>query len=158
MLDRAGYRPNVCIVLVNDVNNVLMCRRLNEKAWQFPQGGILYQEKPKDAMYRELFEEIGLLSHQVQILGRTQGWLHYNVPKKFIRSYHQGIYKGQKQIWYLLKLIDKQASINLFNSDKPEFDDSAWYNYWSAINMVIDFKKEVYENALHELYLFLENQ
>ncbi len=156
MLDRAGYRPNVCIVLINSKQNVLMCRRANEKAWQFPQGGILYQERPIDAMYRELFEEIGLLPQHVKVLGRTQEWLRYDVPKELIRPYHRGIYKGQKQIWYLLSLADENAKINLYTSNKPEFDATDWCDYWQASEIVVDFKRDVYALAMYELYKFIQ--
>jgi putative (di)nucleoside polyphosphate hydrolase len=158
MLDRFGYRPNVCIVIVNKQQHVLMCKRIHEQAWQFPQGGIRYQERPIDAMYRELFEEIGLLPEHVDVLGRTKNWLYYDVPVQLLKSQSKIMYKGQKQIWYLLRMLndDNIASvINLETSDKPEFDAYDWYDYWQASNIVIDFKKDVYELAMHELYAFI---
>ena len=72
MLDREGYRPNVGIILANRKNEVFWGKRINQHAWQFPQGGINRGETPVDAMYRELEEEIGLEPPHVQILGRTR--------------------------------------------------------------------------------------
>ena len=85
MIDRDGYRPNVGIVLCNKKNEVFWGKRVREDAWQFPQGGIKAGESPVDAMYRELDEEVGLERHHVQIIGRTKGWLRYDVPKNYVR-------------------------------------------------------------------------
>src|SRR5450756_952689 len=84
MIDRDGYRPNVAIVLVNHKNEVFWGKRIKEHAWQFPQGGIKPGETPEQAMFRELEEETGLKPDHVEILGRTKGWLHYNVPMHWI--------------------------------------------------------------------------
>jgi len=80
MLDREGYRPNVGIILCNARNEVFWGKRIREHSWQFPQGGIKRGETPEQAMYRELYEEIGLLPEHVCILGRTKDWLRYEVP------------------------------------------------------------------------------
>ena len=60
MIDSDGFRPNVGIILTNDVGQVLWARRINQDAWQFPQGGINDRESPEEALYRELNEEVGL--------------------------------------------------------------------------------------------------
>ena len=100
MLDKEGYRPNVGIILANQRNEVFWGKRVNQHAWQFPQGGIKSGESPKQAMFRELEEETGLKPEHVRILGRTRDWLRYEVPEKWIRRDWRGTYKGQKQIWY----------------------------------------------------------
>ena len=66
MLDREGYRPNVGIVLLDEKNRVFWGKRAREQAWQFPQGGIKPGESPETAMYRELYEEIGLMPQHVR--------------------------------------------------------------------------------------------
>lgn len=104
MIDRDGYRPNVAIILCNAKNEVFWGKRIREHSWQFPQGGINQGEAPEDAMYRELEEETGLKREHVKILGRTKNWLHYNVPSHWVKREWRGTYKGQKQIWYLLRL------------------------------------------------------
>ena len=78
MLDRDGYRPNVGILLLNAHNDVFWGKRVNQHAWQFPQGGIKAGESPEQAMYRELEEEVGLKPEHVRILGRTRHWLRYD--------------------------------------------------------------------------------
>ena len=72
MLDKEGYRPNVGIVLCNDSQQVLWARRIKHDGWQFPQGGVRHDESPDDAMYRELREEIGLMRHHVEVIGRSE--------------------------------------------------------------------------------------
>ena len=77
VIDRDGFRPNVGIVVCNDDDQVLWGRRINGRdSWQFPQGGMNRDETPEAAMYRELEEEVGLRPESVELLGRTQGWLH----------------------------------------------------------------------------------
>lgn len=151
MLDREGYRPNVGIILVNHKNEVFWGKRIREKSWQFPQGGIKYGENPTQAMYRELYEELGLRPEHVQILGRTQNWLRYNVPDNFVRRESRGHYKGQKQIWVLLRLIGREKDISLRATNHPEFDAWRWSQYWVNLEQVIEFKRSVYTQALKEL-------
>jgi putative (di)nucleoside polyphosphate hydrolase len=156
MIDRDGYRPNVGIVLVNPINQVFWGKRVREHAWQFPQGGIKYGETPEQAMYRELMEEVGLRPEHVQILGRTKNWLRYDVPESWVRREWRGNYRGQKQIWYLLRLTGRDSDVSLRASEHPEFDAWRWHDYWIPIESVIEFKREVYRLALSELSSFLQ--
>ena len=156
MLDKDGYRPNVGIILCNWRNEVFWGKRLREHSWQFPQGGIKHGESPVMAMYRELHEETGLLPQHVQILGRTRGWLRYDVPSQWIRRDLRGNYKGQKQIWFLLRLVGRDCDVSLRASAKPEFDAWRWNEYWVSLDSVIEFKRQVYQQALTELSRYLE--
>jgi len=151
MLDRDGFRPNVGIVLCNAKNEVFWGKRIREHSWQFPQGGIKRGETPEDAMYRELYEEVGLKTEHVVILGRTKGWLRYEVPTQWIRREWRGSYRGQKQIWFLLRLVGRDHDISLRASSHPEFDAWCWHDYWVPMDAVIEFKREVYLDALNEL-------
>ena len=155
MLDREGYRPNVGIILLNARNQVFWGKRLRTHSWQFPQGGIKYGESPEQAMFRELHEEVGLLPEHVQILARTRDWLRYEVPDHFIRKDARGHYKGQKQIWFLLRLMGRDTDMNLRATDHPEFDAWRWNEYWVPLDVVIEFKRDVYQRALQELSRFL---
>lgn len=157
MLDREGYRPNVGIIITNQRNEVFWGKRVQEHSWQFPQGGIKPGESPEAAMYRELAEEVGLLPHHVKILGRTRDWLRYDVPGNWVRRQWRGAYRGQKQIWYLLRLTGRESDVHLRASSQPEFDAWRWHDYWAPIDEVIEFKKDVYANALRELSRFLHN-
>jgi putative (di)nucleoside polyphosphate hydrolase len=151
MLDRDGFRPNVGIILANDCDQVFWGKRVRQHAWQFPQGGIHSGESPQEAMYRELHEEVGLLPGHVRILGRTREWLRYEVPDCWRRREWRHCYKGQKQIWFLLRLIGHDSDVCLRASDKPEFDAWRWHDYWVPMNDVVDFKRQVYADALAEL-------
>ena len=167
MLDRDGYRPNVGIVLANPRNEVFWGKRVNQHAWQFPQGGIQHGETPVEAMYRELEEEIGLQREHVRVLGRTREWLRYEVPEKWARHKEavgkeggsdappKGCYRGQKQIWFLLRMTGRDCDVRLRASGHPEFDAWRWHDYWVPLDTVIEFKREVYRQALIELHRYL---
>lgn len=155
MLDREGYRPNVGIILVNGRNEVFWGKRIREHSWQFPQGGIKHGESPEQAMYRELQEEIGLRQEHVRILGRTRDWLRYEVPKQWIRREWRNTYRGQKQIWFMLRLTGRDTDVSLRASDHPEFDAWRWSEYWVPLDAVIEFKRSVYQLALIELSRFV---
>jgi putative (di)nucleoside polyphosphate hydrolase len=155
MIDRDGYRPNVGIILCNAKNQVFWGKRIREDSWQFPQGGINHGETPEEAMYRELGEETGLKPEHVQILGRTRNWLRYQVPEHWVRRDWRGSYRGQKQIWFLLRLVGRDNDVSLRATEKPEFDAWRWHEYWVPLESVIEFKREVYQLALNELAIFL---
>ena len=166
MLDRDGYRPNVGIILANSRNEVFWGKRVSQHAWQFPQGGIKHGETPVQAMYRELEEEIGLHSEHVKILGRTRDWLRYEVPERWLRRWNKdgegessgrAGYRGQKQIWFLLRMTGRDCDVKLRASGHPEFDAWRWHDYWIPLESVIDFKREVYRQALIELHRFLQS-
>ena len=155
MLDREGFRPNVGIILLNAHNEVWWGKRVREHSWQFPQGGIKYGETPEQAMYRELEEEIGLRQEHVKIVGRTRDWLRYEVPDHFIKREIRGHYRGQKQIWFLLRMVARDNDVNLRLTDHPEFDAWRWHDYWVPLDVVIEFKRDVYQRALQELSRFI---
>ena len=156
MIDRDGYRPNVGIVLCNWNNEVFWGKRVRQHAWQFPQGGIRQGEAPEAAMFRELKEEVGLEPCHVHVLGRTREWLRYEVPERWLRREWRGNYRGQKQIWYLLRLVGRDCDVHLRASSKPEFDAWRWSEYWLAVASVIEFKRAVYQQALEELEPYLK--
>jgi putative (di)nucleoside polyphosphate hydrolase len=158
MLDRDGYRPNVGIIIINQQNQVFWGKRVREHSWQFPQGGIKQGETPEQAMFRELAEEVGLLPHHVEIVGRTRDWMKYDVPTNWVRREWRGTYKGQKQIWFMLRLTGKDSDVCLRKTTHPEFDAWRWNEYWSPLDAVIEFKRGVYEAALGELARLIGQQ
>jgi putative (di)nucleoside polyphosphate hydrolase len=155
MLDRDGFRPNVGIILLNQKNQVFWGKRIRTHSWQFPQGGIDRGETPEQAMFRELHEEVGLLPNHVRVVARTRDWLRYEVPDRYIRRDARGHYKGQKQIWYLLQLVGHDWDLNLRATNHPEFDAWRWNDYWVPLDVVVEFKRGVYEMALTELARYL---
>jgi putative (di)nucleoside polyphosphate hydrolase len=155
MLDRDGFRPNVGIILLNQRNQVFWGKRIRTHSWQFPQGGIDRGETPEQAMFRELHEEVGLRPEHVRIVARTRDWLRYEVPERFIRRDARGYYRGQKQIWFLLQLTGHDWDLNLRATNHPEFDAWRWNDYWVPLDVVVEFKRGVYEMALTELSRFV---
>jgi putative (di)nucleoside polyphosphate hydrolase len=141
-------------VLANDRGQVLWARRVGgQNAWQFPQGGINDGESPKQALYRELQEEVGLEQDAVEVLGSTRGWLRYRLPRRFIRKGQNPVCIGQKQKWFLLRMTAEDSAVRLDLNGKPEFDHWQWVSYWYPLNQVISFKREVYRRAMKELAL-----
>ena len=151
MVDADGYRPNVGIVLANHLGQVLWARRIGQDAWQFPQGGIHEHETPEEALFRELFEEIGLSSRCVEILAQTEGWLRYRLPRRLLRHNSDPDFIGQKQKWFLLRLQSDENKVRMDLTGKPEFDGWRWVSYWYPLGQVVTFKREVYRRALKEL-------
>ena len=151
MIDADGYRANVAIVLCNLQGQVMWARRVGQDAWQFPQGGIGAGEMPADAMYRELEEETGLKKDDVNLLASTNSWLRYKLPRRFIRKNSEPRCIGQKQMWFLLKLVADEQKFDLSTSSKPEFDQWKWVDYWYPVENVVFFKRRVYQCALLQL-------
>ncbi|MGI9238725.1 MAG: RNA pyrophosphohydrolase [Woeseiaceae bacterium] len=150
-IDADGFRANVGIILANDDNKLLLGGRIGARGWQFPQGGMLQGEDAVDAMFRELHEEIGLEAGDVDVLGVTSDWLRYRLPEKFIRRSSKPLCIGQKQRWFILRLVSEDSRVRFDRCNKPEFDRVRWVHFWRPVNEVIYFKRRVYARALHEL-------
>lgn len=155
-IDASGYRANVGIVLTNGAGQLFWAKRAGMDAWQFPQGGIGPGESVESAMYRELREEIGLMPEHVEILGYTRHWLRYRLPQRFIRRNTRPVCIGQKQIWYLLRLIADDEMVQLDASSDPEFDHWCWIDSSEPARRVVQFKRNVYRRALQQLAPLLE--
>lgn len=151
VIDPDGYRPNVGIVLMHDSGRLFWARRVHHDGWQFPQGGMNTDETPEEAMYRELREETGLLPEHVEVLAATPGWLRYRLPNHFVRRSARPRCIGQKQVWFLLRLVGEESDVCLDVCDKPEFDLWRWVDFWYPVNHVVPFKRYVYERALRHL-------
>jgi len=151
LIDPDGFRPNVGIILTNAECRLFWGRRMGENAWQFPQGGIKSDETPKQAMFRELQEEVGLHPQHVTLLGSTKRWLRYRLPKRFIRRHCTPLCIGQKQVWFMLRVNCGEDTFCLDTCDKPEFDTWRWVRYWQPLQEVVYFKRRVYRQALEEL-------
>ena len=150
-IDSQGYRANVGMILMDDNGRVLVGGRAGRRGWQFPQGGIRPRESVEEAMYRELKEEVGLDSDDVETLGRTHDWLRYRLPERFLRRQHEPLCIGQKQRWFLLRLLCAPDRVRFDTTVKPEFDRFRWVDYWAPVSKVIYFKRQVYAQALTEL-------
>lgn len=150
MIDTDGYRLNVAIVLANGQGQVFLARRLDDNGWQFPQGGIDEGESSERAMFRELYEEIGLLPNQVSIVSRSDDWLRYDLPKNL--QHKRGTFcLGQKQHWYLLHLKCDASEVDFNKTGTPEFDACRWVDYWHPVKEAVHFKRTVYKQGLNTL-------
>jgi len=150
-IDTDGFRANVGIIITNADSRVLLGGRAGNSGWQFPQGGILVNETPEEALFRELEEEVGLGPDDVEVLGGTESWVKYRLPGKFIRRNSTPLCIGQKQRWFLLRLTAAEDRLRFDSTDKPEFDRWRWVEYWRPVKEVVYFKRSVYVNALNEL-------
>lgn len=150
-IDAEGFRANVGIILANDAGKLLLAGRIGNKGWQFPQGGLQQGESLEEAMFRELHEEVGLNEADVEVLAVTEDWLRYRLPDKFVRRQSKPLCIGQKQRWFLLRLLGDDSQVRLDIGDTPEFDRWRWVDFWRPINEVIYFKRRVYSMALNEL-------
>ena len=155
MIDFDGYRPNVGIVICNEKRQVLWAKWYGQNSWQFPQGGINEGETPEQAMYRELFEEVGLTKKDVKILYASKQWLRYKLPIRLLRYDSKPICIGQKQRWFLLQLTCDAKDIDMNRTKSPEFDGWRWVSFWYPVRQVVSFKRDVYRRAMKEFAQFL---
>ncbi len=151
VIDSDGFRPNVGIILANHRGELLWARRIGQDSWQFPQGGIKHRETPEEALYRELAEEVGLTAGDVDVISCTRGWLRYRLPRRMVRHNSHPVCVGQKQKWFLLRMLCPDARVCVDHTDSPEFDGWQWVSYWYPLGQVVSFKREVYRRALREL-------
>ncbi len=153
MPEESEYRPSAGIVLFNEYGKVFLGRRkgLNSPyVWQFPQGGIDADEKPKKAAIRELEEETGIPSSLITPLGRIKEWLYYDFPNEHRNTRKFKIWRGQRQKWYAFQFTGKDNQINLSAHRHIEFTDWRWDTLDHAIKIVVPFKKTVYERVAKE--------
>jgi len=146
------YRSGVGAIIINQENKVFIGKRirtLGEKAWQMPQGGIDGEETPEEALKRELFEETGITTYS--ILAKTSDWIYYDLPGNLPRDIWGGKYKGQKQIWYLIKFDGKNNEININAHNPPEFSEWRWEEPDNLLDLIIEFKRDMYKKVLEEL-------
>ncbi|MGF7158452.1 putative (di)nucleoside polyphosphate hydrolase [Rhodoligotrophos appendicifer] len=149
------YRPCVGIMLMNAENRVWLGKRvpkwecdLGFDLWQMPQGGIDEGENPREAAFRELFEEVG--TREASIIADTQGWLHYDLPRSAIGKALHGRYRGQRQKWFLMRYEGRDSDFNLIPADggEIEFDEWRWVDISEVTSLVVPFKRHVYEQVV----------
>ncbi len=144
------FRPCVLAVFTNDRGLVLVAERVTPKgAWQFPQGGIEAGESPEVAVIREMKEELGLEAHEIEIVRQAGKGIRYVWPGGFKGAYSKR-FKGQDQIWFLLRLRGAAQPDLALATDK-EFVSTEWVSPKEALERIIEFKREAYVAGLEEL-------
>ena len=142
-------RIGVGVVVINSKNRVFVGRRIdnsNDK-WQLPQGGVDKDEDLLSAMKRELCEETSIKN--IKILKELDYWVEYELPKRLVGIIWKGKFRGQKQKWFIVRFVGNETEINI-NTKKPEFNDWKWLDANELPNVVVDFKKHIYEKLLIE--------
>lgn len=153
MGDPRLYRPGVGVMLLNDLNQALVAQRIDmpSEAWQMPQGGIDPGEDPLATAFRELEEEIGTAN--ADLLGETADWLCYDLPEELRRKLWKGKYRGQRQKWYAMRFKGTESEINL-ETDHPEFSAWKWAPLDDLPDLIVPFKRRLYEDIVRELRPF----
>jgi putative (di)nucleoside polyphosphate hydrolase len=153
--DLSLYRPNVGIVLFHKHGRVWYGRRAGAAPphnWQFPQGGVDDGEDFEAAARRELREETGVRS--VALLGRTEEWVHYDFPPGEESAKTLRGWKGQKQIWFAMRLTGDESEIDLNAHSFAEFDGWRWGKLAEAPELVVPFKRSAYEHVVRAFLMF----
>ena len=147
-------RIGVGAIVLNKKNQVFVGKRKDNPVdkWQMPQGGVNEGEDLTSAMKRELNEETGI--QNIKILNEIDGWFEYELPNYLLGKIWRGKFRGQKQKWFIVKFLGNDKEINL-EKDKPEFIEWKWLDIENLPNVIVDFKKKVYEKLLPKIRNFI---
>ncbi|MGY6548528.1 MAG: RNA pyrophosphohydrolase [Roseinatronobacter sp.] len=145
------YRPCVGIMLINPAGLIFAAQRLDSPvpAWQMPQGGIDPGENPGLAALRELEEEISVPPALVAPLSESRDWLSYDLPVDMVPRIWGGRYRGQKQRWFLMRYLGRDAQIDLATA-QPEFSDWRWIDAQGLLDSIVPFKRATYAQVVRE--------
>ena len=154
MINKLPMRLGVGIILLNKDNEVFVGKRKDNPIdkWQMPQGGIDNNEKPLDAMKRELEEETSVTN--IKILKEVNSWLEYELPPHLLGKIWKGKYRGQTQKWFIVRFIGNDKEINL-KTKRPEFIEWRWISHKLLTEVIVDFKKSVYKKLEVEISDFI---
>ena len=146
-----AYRPAAAVMLLNADNQVFVAQRLDSSldAWQMPQGGLDPGEDAQTGALRELEEETGIGRHFVEIIAQASRELNYDLPPELAGKLWQGKYAGQRQTWFLMRFLGTDGDVNL-DTEHPEFRNFRWVDPWQLPELIVAFKKPLYETVLAE--------
>ena len=144
------YRKCVGMMIFNDNKEILVGRRLDHPSgyWQMPQGGINDNENPKEAVWREMLEEIG--TNKAELIKISNQWINYDIPSETLKTLPWGDkYIGQTQKWFAFLFLGEDNDINV-GTDNPEFSEWKWSRMNSIVDSIVPFKRDVYSKILEE--------
>ena len=143
-------RTGIGIAVLNSENKVFVGKRKDNPfdKWQMPQGGVDSNEPLLQAMKRELLEETSIKN--IEVLKEFNQWLEYELPENLIGKIWKGKYRGQKQKWFVVKFLGNDSEINI-NTKNAEFMEWKWIDIDLLPDLIVLFKKHVYEKVLVEL-------
>lgn len=143
------YRPGVGMMLVNKRDEIFVGRRIDTRsdAWQMPQGGIDEGETPEEAAMRELLEEVG--SNHAEVICESKNWFYYDLPEHLVPKLWGGKYRGQKQKWFAMRFLGEDADICI-ETHIPEFMDWRWVELDSLPDIIVPFKRRLYQEVVKE--------
>jgi putative (di)nucleoside polyphosphate hydrolase len=152
------YRPCVGVMVLNRAGLAFIGRRIEgpehidaTHAWQMPQGGIDKGEEAWPAALRELREETNIRS--VERIGEIAEWLKYDIPREIVGQAWKGKYRGQIQKWFALRFTGDDREIDVDNPDgapEPEFAAWRWEPMQNVPDLVVPFKRAVYDRVVRE--------
>jgi putative (di)nucleoside polyphosphate hydrolase len=145
------YRPAAGVMLLNGHKQVFVAQRLDTtlEAWQMPQGGLDDGEEPEAGALRELEEETGIAAHLVEIIARSASELLYDLPTDLVGKLWRGRYRGQRQSWFLMRFLGEDRDVNL-ETPHPEFRAWKWADPRDLPDLIVPFKRTLYEDVLRE--------
>jgi putative (di)nucleoside polyphosphate hydrolase len=163
-IESLPYRPCVGIMVLNRAGLAFVGRRIDgpehvdlTHAWQMPQGGIDAGEEPWPAALRELREETNIRS--VERLGEIAEWLNYDIPRDLIGLAWQGQYRGQTQKWFAVRFVGAESEIDIAHPSgavHAEFSAWRWRPLQNLPDLVVPFKRQVYERVVQEFGKFVD--
>ncbi|MEK6637561.1 MAG: RNA pyrophosphohydrolase [Pseudomonadota bacterium] len=145
------YRPCAGIMLLNAEGLVFVGQRFDSQldAWQMPQGGIDEGEEAETAAFRELQEETGIAPNLAKLVARSAGEHFYDLPPHMLGKIWKGRYRGQRQIWFLMRFLGTDSDIDIA-TEHEEFRAWRWAAPEQLTNLIVPFKRELYANVIAE--------
>ena len=147
-IEALPYRPCVGVMVINGLGHIFAGQRIDSDydAWQMPQGGVDPGEDPKDAAFRELWEETGITASKVTLLAETDDWFPYELPHELVPKLWKGKYRGQEQKWFLMHFHGEESDIDIA-TEHQEFRAYRWMPLETLLGNIVPFKRDVYEGV-----------
>ena len=145
------YRAAAAIMLLNAAGKVWVGRRIDTtaEAWQMPQGGLDGDEDPEAGALRELEEETGITPDKIEVVARASRTFDYDLPEELIGKVWKGRYRGQRQTWFLMRFLSDDADVRI-DTAEPEFCAWRWVEPAALPELIVPFKRKLYEDVLAE--------